>query len=148
MHSTVRLTVATATAVTALLVAAAPATASVAGAPADVEISSTPSRHTTVAHCALAVGYTTDPRFITYVVHASASAAGPSVALATSVQCTVYDSDDPSRTYGGASGSMPGPRVESVGQATVPAGVIPTLCVTAGATFLDGTTKAPGRTCP
>jgi hypothetical protein len=90
-----------------------------------------------VAACQLSAGYTTDPRYITYVVEANAHAEGPSPALATGVTCTVYSGGT---ERGGASGSLPGNTAVAVGQAIVPVGQVPTLCVSGGATYLDGKT--------
>lgn len=94
--------------------------------------------------CNIVVGYTTDIRFVTYVVKASADAAGPSVAIATGVSCTVYAGGS---ARGGASGALVGPHVEAVGQAVVPVGQVPTLCVSGSATFLDGM-SVPAKSCP
>lgn len=127
---------------------AVPATAAASPALFDVHLNMAKPTYPVASHCEISAGYTLDPRFVNYVVHASADAAGPSVAMATSVQCTVYDALDKSRTYGGASSAMFGPHAEAVGQATVPVGRIPAVCVVGGATYLDGTTVAPSRSCP
>lgn len=136
----------TTVALTAAVAPAAPSSA--APAFADVEVIRSKSFYLITSQCALAVGVSTDPRFVNYVVHASAEAGGPSVPLATSVQCTVYDAADLSRLYGGASGSMPGPYAEAIGQATVPVGRVPAVCVKGGATYLDGTTVSSPKVCP
>lgn len=139
---------ATVAAATVACLTALPALAGVSPALVDADVTTTPTGYSVVSECALGVGYTSDPRFITYVVHATAESAGLSVPLATSVQCTVYDAADSSRTYGGASGALPGPHAEAVGFATVPVGRIPAACVTGGATFLDGNTITSAKTCP
>ncbi|HEX8001923.1 MAG TPA: hypothetical protein VF519_04430 [Mycobacteriales bacterium] len=130
-----------------LVATAAPASASLSPAFFDVDVH-TSTLYTIEADCALGPAFTTDPRFITYAVHAGARAFGPSAALATSVQCTVYDSADDTRRYGGASGALPGPEAHAVGFATVPVGRIPAVCVTGGATYLDGYTIGSAKTCP
>ena len=128
--------------------AAAPASAGVSPALFDADVHTSPSGYTLVSHCSITAGFTTDPRYITYVVHAEATAGGPSVALATSVQCTIYDALDRSRTYGGASGGMPGPHAEAVGFATAPIGAVLGACVNSGATYLDGHTETSANPCP
>lgn len=145
-----RALVATGMSVVALTASAVPASAALAPTPfdADVYVSKDMPGYSVLSYCQLSVGYTTDPRFINWVVVATAEASGPSVALATSVECTVYDSLDKSDTYGGASGALPGPYVIAVGQATVPVGRVPAVCVRAGATFLNGVTLASPKSCP
>lgn len=145
MYQVVIVTVA---AVAGVVTTAVPSSAAAAPAFFDFEINLSKPLYPVASHCELTAGVTTDTRFINYVVHASADAGGPSVALATSVQCTVYDSADKSRLYGGASGSLVGPHAEAVGQATVPVGRIPAVCVKGGATYLDGTTVTSPKVCP
>lgn len=125
----------------AIALTAAPASAASPAVAIDLNTNGT---YAVASTCNIAVGYTTDIRFVTYVVKASADAAGPSVALATGVTCTVYSGGSP---RGGASGSLVGPHAEAVGQAVVPVGQIPTLCVSGSATFLDGT-SVPAKPCP
>lgn len=127
---------------------AVPSSAAISPAFFDAEINLAKPLYPVASHCELVAGVTTDVRFVNYVVHATADAAGASVALATSVQCTVYDASDKTRLYGGASGSLVGPHAEAVGQATVPVGRVPAVCVKGGATYLDGTTSASPKVCP
>lgn len=147
MTRTSRTLTVAASALTAVALLANPAAAA-AGAPADVDFYAMPTGYSLFAQCSLVAGYSTDPRYITWVVEAQATATGPSVPIATSVQCTVYDSLDRSDTYGGASRAFPGPHVIAVGQATVPVGRVPAVCVTAGATYFDGTTISSPKSCP
>ena len=100
--------------------------------------------YTVTSTCKLVAGVTTDARFITFAVEAEAAAAGPSVAVATGVQCTVYSGG---QARGGASGALVGPSAVAVGFATVPVGQVPSICVSGGATYLDGT-SVPGKRCP
>jgi len=138
----------TAVAVVGVITAAVPSSAAMAPAAFDLDIHLAAGGYAVASQCSLAAGYTTDPRFINFVVHASADAAGPSVPLATGVQCTVYDAANKAVLYGGASGSLVGPHAEAVGQATVPIGRIPAVCVTGSASYLDGTPVGPSKTCP
>lgn len=135
-------------AIVTALAAATPASASLSPAFFDVDVFTSPTLHTIFAECEISVGVTTDARHVTYVVHASATASGPSPAIATGVQCVVYDALDSSRTYGGASAGMPGGHAEAVGFATVPLGRVPAACVTGGATYLDGSTASSSKSCP
>lgn len=127
---------------TALLgMAASPASASTALVGVGLDSA---GAYKVVSVCNIVAGYTTDVRFINYVVTASADAAGPSVALATGVTCTIYGGGT---ARGGASGSLIGPHAEAVGFATLPVGQVPTACVSGGATFLSGASVV-GKPCP
>lgn len=137
---------------TLALLAAAPAflslgaTSALAGATtpiAAIDVTSS-GLYDVTSFCSLVAGYTTDTRFVTYVIRASATAKGPSAAIATGVSCTAYSGGIP---RGGASGGLPGPHAEAVGQAIVPVGEVPALCVSGGATYLDGKTVAENP-CP
>jgi hypothetical protein len=119
-----------------------------AASPADVDFYVAPSGRAITANCSLAAGASTDPRYVNWVVQASAFSAGPSPSVATSVTCTVYDTLNPSWTYGGASGALPGPLVVAVGQATVPVGRVPAVCVKGSAIFLDGSSISSPKPCP
>lgn len=145
-----RAVLATGMSIAALTASAVPASAALAPTPMDVDlyVSEDMPGYSILAYCQLAVGYTTDPRFVQWAVVATAEATGPSVAIATSVECTVYDTLDRTRTYGGAAGALPGPYVIAVGQATVPVGRVPAVCVRAGATYLNGVTLASPKSCP
>lgn len=118
-----------------------------AHAMADISVSVS-GRYSVASECKLSAGYTTDPRFITFVVTASSLATGPSVPVSTTVQCTVYDALDKTRVYGGASAGMVGPYVVAAGQATVPMGRVPAVCVVGAANYLDGTNVPPSKPCP
>jgi type 1 fimbria pilin len=129
------------TAAVSLMLAAGPASAATDLVAIDVN---SVGSHLVASTCHITAGETTDVRFITYLVHASAHALGTSVPLATGVECTVYAGGT---ARGGASGSLPGPDAEAIGTATVPVGDVPTLCVSGGATYLDGAT-VPTKHCP
>lgn len=150
MRTTVRALLAAGLSLAALTTTTVPASAAIAPTPFDVDVYAAPDMpgYGVASSCTLSVGYTTDPRYVNWVVVATATATGPSVAIATSVQCTVYDAIDPSRTYGGASGALPGPYVVAVGQATVPVGRVPAVCVRGGATYLNGVTISSSKECP
>jgi hypothetical protein len=120
---------------------AAPASASTPLA--GVGLDSSGGGYTVASQCSIVVGETTDIRFITYAVQASADAAGPSVAVGTGVICTVYSGGV---ARGGASGGLPGPHAAAVGFATVPVGQVPSICVHGGATFLNGA-SVPNKPC-
>lgn len=141
-------TTAVAVALAGVATAAVPADAAPVGTTVDVDAYAETTGYNVTSYCALSAGYTTDPRYITFVVTANAFAGGPSPAVATSVQCTVYDALDKSRTYGGASGTMVGATAVAVGTATVPVGRVPAACVTGSAMYFDGHYTSSTKPCP
>lgn len=102
-----------------------------------VDLNGTVGGYNVVSTCSPVLVASTDARFLTFALKASADATGPSVPLATTVTCTMRDATN-NQPVGGASGALPGPHAEAVGTATLPFGHLYKLCVSGGASFLNG----------
>lgn len=124
-------------AVATLAAAASPASAAQIESLVSVDVNTAAGGYQVLSTCKPLLIATTDPRFLTFVLRASADASGPSVALSTTVTCTMYDTTT-GQAVGGASGGLPGPHAEAVGTAVLPFGHLYKLCVSGGASYLSG----------